>query len=159
MESYRLDEWEAALGSIRFIQENESFSTQSVLRGLHYQIPPHGQSKLIRVVCGAIKDVVVDMRPESPTFGRYYMEILDEINKKQLFVPSGFAHGFLTLSPQAVVLYKVDAPYHPAAERTLCFNDETLKIEWGGPSDSFILSDKDRNGLSWTAAIVDRLNP
>ena len=152
MESFRLDVWEAAVGPVRFIQENESYSVQGVLRGLHFQIPPYGQSKLVRVVCGAIRDVVVDMRPESPTFGQHHVEMLDEVNKRQLFVPSGFAHGFLTLSPQAIVQYKVDAPYVPAAERTLRYDDATLQIDWAAPPP-FILSHKDRYALSWDEAV------
>ena len=157
MESFRLDLWEAAVGHLHFIQENESFSSEGVLRGLHYQIPPYSQAKLVRVICGAIRDVVVDMRPESSTFGVYHIEILDEIEKKQLYIPSGFAHGFLTLSAEAVVLYKVDAPYHPEAERSLRFDDETLQIEWGLSADSCIVSEKDRRALSWNEA-VDELS-
>ena len=154
LERFRLDEWESILGPIKFIQENESFSTQGVLRGLHYQISPYGQSKLVHVAWGAIHDVVVDMRPDSPTFGQYHLELLDDKNKKQLFVPSGFAHGFVVLSSEAVVQYKVDAPYHPASERILRFDDPFLKIDWGVSPDSCILSDKDRQGLSWEEAIT-----
>jgi len=158
MERFRLDLWEQTVGAVRFVQENESFSTQGVLRGLHYQAPPHGQSKLVWVVWGAVCDVVVDMRPESPTFGRYHLEILDDKDKRQLFVPSRFAHGFLALSPQAVVQYKVDAPYVPEAERTLRFDDPFLQIDWGVSSDALILSHKDRNGFSWAEAIEDLTN-
>lgn len=157
-ERFKLNEWEQILGPIRFIQENESFSIQGVLRGLHYQIPPYGQSKLVQVVWGAVRDVVVDMRPDSDTFGQYHIELLDDKNKKQLFVPSGFAHGFLVLSPQSVVQYKVDAPYHPAAERTLRFDDPFLHIDWGVPPASCILSDKDRQGFSWQTAMIEILN-
>jgi len=153
MESFRMDEWEAILGPIKFIQDNESFSTQNVLRGLHFQIPPYGQSKLVRVVWGAIRDVVVDMRSGSPTFGHYYIELLDNKNNKQLFIPSGFAHGFIVLSPEAVVQYKVDVPYYPDFERILRFDDHFLQINWGVPPDSCILSDKDRRGLSWEEAV------
>ena len=158
MESFRLDVWEEVVGSVRFIQENESFSIQGVLRGLHYQLPPHGQSKLVRVVRGAVYDVVVDMRPASSTFGQYYMEILDDIDNKQLFVPAGFAHGFLVFSPEAIVQYKVDVPYVPEAERTLRFDDPTLQIEWGAPAAYCVVSEKDRCGLFWEVAIQEILN-
>ena len=155
MESFRPDLWESVIGPVRFIQENESFSTKGVLRGLHYQLRPFGQSKWVRVVVGTIKDVVVDMRPESATFGQYHIEILDDKDKKQLFVPNGFAHGFLVLSPEAVVQYKVDASYHPASERTLRFDDPFLQIDWGVSPDSCIVSDKDKLGLTWQKAIEE----
>ena len=158
MESYRFDLWESIIGSVRFIQENESFSLKMVLRGLHYQLPPYGQSKLIRTVWGSVMDVVVDMRPESSTFGKVHVEILDDRSKKQLFVPDRFAHGFLTLSKEAVVQYKVNAPYHPASERTLRFDDPYLQIDWGASTDSFLLSTKDLNGLSWMEAISPLIN-
>ena len=153
MESFRLDLWTAAVGAAAPIQENESFSVRGVLRGLHYQVPPFGQSKLVRVVCGAVRDVVVDMRPHSSTFGRVHIEILDDIDKKQLYIPSGCAHGFLTLSPQAIVHYKVDAPYVPHAERVIRFDDETLRIDWGDRAEISSLSVKDRCGLSWLEAV------
>jgi len=155
MESFRMDVWEPVIGPVRFIQENESFSTQGVLRGLHYQIPPYGQSKLIRTVWGAVMDVVVDLRPESSTFGQYQMEILDDKEKKQLFVPSRFAHGFIVLSSEAVVQYKVDVPYHPASERTLSFDDPYLQIDWGISPDCCVVSDKDRRGITWQEAIKE----
>jgi dTDP-4-dehydrorhamnose 3,5-epimerase len=153
MESFRYDVWGPYIGAVRFIQENESYSTQNVLRGLHYQILPYGQSKLVRAVWGTVMDVVVDMRPESPTFGCYHVEILDNIKKRQIFIPDRFAHGFLVLSPEAVVQYKVDAPYHPESERTLKFDDPFLSIDWGVPSDSCVVSGKDRSGLFWDEAI------
>jgi len=155
MESFRMDIWEPVIGSVRFIQENESFSTQDVLRGLHYQLPPYGQSKLIRTVWGTVMDVVVDMRLESSTFGQYHVEILDDKEKKQLFVPSCFAHGFVVISPEAIVQYKVDLPYHPISERTLRFDDPFLQIEWGVCLDSCILSDKDKLGLTWQEAVKE----
>ena len=153
MESFRFDVWEEVLGPVCFIQENESSSVKGVLRGLHYQVSPHGQSKLIRAVYGAVRDVVVDMRPKSVTFGQVHVEILDDIKKRQLFVPKGFAHGFLTLSSQAIVQYKVDAPYVAKAERTIRFDDDTLRIDWGVPSEISSLSVKDRYGLSWLEAV------
>ena len=158
MESFRLDEWEEEIGPVRFIQENESLSTQHVLRGLHYQLPPYGQSKLVRALSGIIQDVVVDMRPESPTFGHYHVEILDDTDKKMLFIPDRFAHGFLVLSKEAVVHYKVDAPYHPTSERTLRFDDPSLQIAWPILPDECIVSDKDRQGLLWESAIFEMMN-
>ncbi|MDR2585345.1 MAG: dTDP-4-dehydrorhamnose 3,5-epimerase [Prevotellaceae bacterium] len=158
MERFRMDEWERIVGPVRFIQENESFSMLGVMRGLHYQLPPYGQSKLVQVVWGAIRDVVVDMRPKSPTFGKHHVEILDDRYKKQLFVPAGFAHGFLVTSPEAVVHYKVDAPYHPTSERTLRFDDPFLHIDWGVSPDSCHLSEKDRNGYYWETAMFEIMN-
>jgi len=158
LESFRLDEWERILGPFRFFQENESFSHQGVLRGLHYQIPPYGQAKLIRVIWGAVLDVAVDMRTDQPTFGQYFQVELNNQNKRQLFIPSGFAHGFLTLSPQAIVVYKVDALYCQTAERTLHFDDPQLGIDWGLPPHSCLLSDKDSRGLSWESATLEILN-
>ena len=155
MECFWSDLWEQVIGPTRFIQDNESFSRQRVLRGLHYQLPPYGQSKLVRVVVGAVQDVVVDMRPDSPTFGQHHTEELNDQNKRQLFVPSGFAHGFLALSPEAVVQYKVDAPYVPEAERCLRFDDPALGIDWGVSPDSCLISKKDLHGLCWEAAIVE----
>jgi dTDP-4-dehydrorhamnose 3,5-epimerase len=158
LERFRLDEWKPILGQIKFIQENESFSTQGVLRGLHFQLPPYSQSKLVQVAWGSINDIVVDMRPDSSTFGQYHLENLDDKEKRQIFIPSGFAHGFVVLSPEAVVQYKVDVPYHPVSERTLRFDDPFLRIEWGVPTNSFILSDKDRLGLFWEEAITQLEN-
>jgi len=158
MESFRVDEWAPILGPVKFIQDNESYSTQNVLRGLHFQIPPYGQSKLVRVAWGAIYDVVVDMRLGSPTFGQYHIELIDDKNSKQIFIPSGFAHGFIVLSSEAVVQYKVNAPYHPASERTLRFDEPFLNIDWGVSLNSCILSDKDRRGLSWDEAIKELNN-
>ena len=158
LESFRLDLWEKVVGPVRFIQDNESFSLHGVLRGLHYQLPPYGQSKLVRVVRGAVRDVVVDMRPDSPTYGQHHTEELNDQNKRQLFVPSGFAHGFLALSPEAVLQYKVDAPYVPEAERCLRFDDPALGIDWGVSPNSCLLSNKDRHGLSWEAAIDEIVN-
>jgi dTDP-4-dehydrorhamnose 3,5-epimerase len=148
MESFRADLWEQELGLLCFIQENESYSLRGVLRGLHFQEAPYAQSKLVRVVKGCIRDVVVDLRPDSPGYGRYHAEILSEENKLQLFVPKGFAHGFVALSDEAVVQYKVDAPYKPEAERCLRFDDADLQIDWGLDASECILSDKDRKGLS-----------
>ena len=129
-----------------FVQDNHSKSTQGVLRGLHYQLPPKAQEKLVRVIQGEIYDVVVDIRKDSPTFGQWLGEVLTGHNKKQLWIPSGFAHGFLVLSETAEVLYKATHFYAPKSERCIVWNDPTIRIDWpihGEP----ILSDKDQHGL------------
>lgn len=126
-----------------FIQDNQSFSTRGVLRGLHFQNAPHAQTKLVRVLSGAIMDVVVDLRKNEPTFGKSFSIELSAENRKQLYVPKGFAHGFSVLSNAAEVLYKCDNYYHRESEGGLLFNDPVLAIDWGIPSDNIILSDKD----------------
>lgn len=126
-----------------FIQDNQSRSTQGVLRGLHYQIGEFAQSKLIRVLRGEILDVVVDLRENSPFFGMSYSVVLSEDNYRQLYIPKGFAHGFLTLSPTADILYKCDAYYHKIAEAGIRYNDPELKIDWGFDASQLILSEKD----------------
>ena len=129
---------------INFIQDNESFSNYGVLRGLHFQKPPFQQSKLIRVSHGEIQDVVVDLRKGSSTFGQYISIILSKKNKKQLFIPKGFAHGFLCLSKKCSVYYKCTNYRNANSEKTLLWNDKKLKINWGIKKP--ILSKKDRNG-------------
>ena len=127
----------------RFVQDNHSLSVErGVLRGLHYQLPPRAQAKLVRVIRGEIYDVVVDLRRGSPTFGEWEGFVLSAENKRQLFVPRGFAHGFCTLAPNTEVIYKVDDVYAPELERGIAWNDPALGIDW--PVDSPILSDKDR---------------
>jgi len=127
----------------RFVQDNHSLSVErGVLRGLHYQLPPRAQAKLVRVIRGEIYDVVVDLRRGSPTFGEWEGFVLSAENKRQLFVPRGFAHGFCTLAPNTEVIYKVDDFYAPELERGIAWNDPALGIDW--PVDSPILSDKDR---------------
>jgi dTDP-4-dehydrorhamnose 3,5-epimerase len=126
-----------------FIQDNESKSAKNVLRGLHFQLPPYAQTKLIRVIFGEILDVVVDLRHDSPTFGSPYSIILNDSNKLQLLVPKGFAHGFLVLSDSAVVSYKVDAPYSPEHDRGIVYNDPVLNIKWNN-LENVVLSQKDR---------------
>lgn len=128
---------------INFVQENESFSSQGVLRGLHYQLDPFSQSKLVRVVQGSILDVAVDLRKSSATFGKYITKELNDTNKDQLFIPKGFAHGFIVLSENAVISYKVDNYYSPAHERGIAFNDKQLNINWGSNSNKLI-SKKDK---------------
>ncbi len=123
-ESFNAADFEAATGiRTRFVQDNESVSRYGVVRGLHYQRAPHAQSKIVRVVSGRILDIAVDLRQGSPTFGRHVAVELSADNRRQLFIPRGFAHGFATLSPQAVVQYKCDAPYVPSAEGGVAWND------------------------------------
>ena len=129
--------------TIRFVQDNQSSSSYGVIRGLHYQLNPYAQSKLIRVLSGSILDVAVDMRKGSPTFGRHFDIELSAENKKQLLVPKGFAHGFSVLSERAEVLYKCDEFYHKGSEGGIRFNDPALNIDWQIPPDKAIISDKD----------------
>jgi dTDP-4-dehydrorhamnose 3,5-epimerase len=127
-----------------FVQDNQSRSTYGVIRGLHYQQPPYAQAKLIRVLEGIILDVAVDIRKESPTYGRHFALELSAENKKQLFIPEGFAHGFSVLSPTAVVLYKCNAYYNRASEGGILFSDPQLGIDWKLNADEAIISDKDQ---------------
>ncbi|MDR0728761.1 MAG: dTDP-4-dehydrorhamnose 3,5-epimerase [Prevotellaceae bacterium] len=143
-ESFRQDAFEKHIGAVRFVQDNESQSSYGVLRGLHYQLPPFAQSKLVRVIRGAVLDVAVDIRPGSPTFGKYVGVELSADNKRQLFVPRGMAHGFVVLSDTAVFAYKVDNYYAPQAERGIRFDDPTIGIDWQVPANKLILSSKDK---------------
>ena len=137
---------------IDFIQDNHSYSAeQGTLRGLHYQLNPKSQTKLVRCTQGAIFDVAVDIRQDSPTYGQWYGVELSAENKKQLLVPKGFAHGFLTLTPDVEVQYKVDELYSPEHDRSIQWNDSTLKIDWPINSNP-ILSDKDQNAPSFKDA-------
>jgi len=143
-ESFNQKKFEEAIGrSITFVQDNHSKSIKGVLRGLHYQLPPHAQGKLVRVVQGEVFDVAVDIRKSSPTFGQWIGEILSEENKKQLWIPEGFAHGFLTLSETAEFLYRTTAYYSPTSERSIQWNDPSIQIIWPIPIPPQ-LSDKDR---------------
>lgn len=130
-----------------FVQDNESHSRYGVVRGLHYQLPPFAQGKLVRVVHGAIMDFAVDIRRGSPTFGKYFSYRLDDRNRHQMFIPRGFAHGFVALEEGTVVAYKCDNHYSPGHERTVIWNDPLIGIDWCVPSDHLIVSDKDSNGL------------
>lgn len=130
--------------NVRFVQDNESRSSYGVVRGLHFQLPPHAQSKLVRAVKGCVRDVAVDIRRGSPTFGRYVATDLSEENHRQMFIPRGFAHGFAVLSDEAVVEYKCDSYYAPRSEGAVLWNDPDLNIDWGLPHADVILSDKDR---------------
>lgn len=144
-ETFRQDTLEDFLGySVNFCQENESKSVKGVLRGLHYQIAPFAQSKLVRVIKGSVLDVAVDIRKESSTFGQYDVVELNETNKKQLFIPKGFAHGFVVLSDEVIFSYKVDNYYNPEAERGILYNDKNLNIDWVLNANQFILSEKDK---------------
>lgn len=128
----------------QFIQDNQSKSTYGVLRGLHFQNPPHAQAKLIRAVSGTILDAVVDIRKSSPTYGKHFSIELSAENKKQLLVPKGFAHGFSVLSETAEILYKCDAFYNKASEGGLRFDDPFFNIDWKVPHDKVLLSEKDK---------------
>jgi dTDP-4-dehydrorhamnose 3,5-epimerase len=127
-----------------FIQDNQSFSQKGTLRGLHYQNPPFAQTKLVRVLQGEIIDVAVDLRKDSPTFGKHFSVLLSAENKKQLLVPQGFAHGFSVLSETAVVLYKCDQYYNKESEGGIRFDDSTLEVDWGIDLKNAIVSEKDQ---------------
>lgn len=127
----------------QWVQDNQSGSSYGVIRGLHYQLPPNAQTKLVRVLRGEILDAVVDIRKGSPTYGKAFTVLLSADNKKQLLVPKGFAHGFSVLSPQAEVLYKCDGFYARESEGGIIYNDPALGIDWQVPSDKAIISDKD----------------
>lgn len=143
-ETFRQDTLEEFLGyNIPFCQDNESKSSFGVLRGLHYQLPPFAQTKLVRVIQGVVLDVAVDIRKGSPTFGQHIAVELTAENKKQLLVPRGFAHGFVVLSEEAVFAYKVDNYYSPESDRGIAFNDEFLNIDWKITVDEMKLSEKD----------------
>ncbi|MEM7055848.1 MAG: dTDP-4-dehydrorhamnose 3,5-epimerase [Bacteroidota bacterium] len=139
----------------RFVQENQSFSRQGTIRGLHYQLVPHAQAKLIRVLAGKIWDVAVDLRQGTDTFGQWEGIILSAANKKQLLIPRGYAHGFAVLSQQATVLYKCDAFYCPAAEAGIHFLDPTLAIDWKLGTQQPIVLEKDKQLPSFQAATMN----
>lgn len=145
VEMFRADKLEAFLGfNVNFCQDNESKSSKGVLRGLHYQLPPFAQTKLVRVIQGRVLDVAVDIRKNSPTFGRYVAVELSGENKKQLFVPRGFAHGFVVLEDNTVFAYKVDNYYSPECDRGIAFDDDALGIDWILKQEELNLSAKDR---------------
>jgi dTDP-4-dehydrorhamnose 3,5-epimerase len=145
VETFRQDLFEGFVGyKVNFIQDNESKSTRGVLRGLHYQLPPHTQAKLVRVIEGSVLDVAVDIRKSSPTFGQHVAVELTGENKHQIFVPHGFAHGFVVLSGSATFAYKVDNYYAPDHDRGIAFDDVRLNIDWQLPLAKLQLSDKDK---------------
>lgn len=142
MESYSRERYETICGTT-FVQDNESRSSYGVVRGLHYQRDPYAQAKLVRVIVGRVWDVAVDLRPDSPTYGKHIAVELTEDNHRQFFIPRGFAHGFCVLSDVAVFQYKVDNYYHPASEGAVAWDDPTLAIPWPIRPEEMILSEKD----------------
>ena len=145
MESFNEKTFQEGVGQkVTFVQDNQSFSTKGVLRGLHYQCGAHAQAKLVRVLDGEVLDVAVDLRPESLTFGQYEAVLLSAENQIQFFVPRGFAHGFLVLSETATFFYKCDNFYNKESEGGILYNDETLNINWNFPIQDLIISDKDK---------------
>lgn len=144
-ESFNARDFAAATGlDINFVQDNESRSNYGVLRGLHFQRAPYQQSKLVRVIEGKVLDVVVDLRKDSSSFGKWFSILLSSENHLQLFIPKGFAHGYCVLSETALFQYKCDEFYHPEAEDGLIWNDPDIAVEWGVPEDKLILSEKDK---------------
>lgn len=154
MEAFKKEEFEANIGKVNFIQDNESKSSYGVLRGLHYQKGEFCQAKLVRVIKGEVLDVAVDLRESSPTFGKYVSVLLNEENKRQFFIPRGFAHGFLVLSEEAIFTYKVDNVYAPQAEASVLYNDKDLSIDWPISENQIIMSDKDKTAKAFKDADV-----
>ncbi|MDO5129861.1 MAG: dTDP-4-dehydrorhamnose 3,5-epimerase [Prevotellaceae bacterium] len=147
-EAWKKEEFEQHVGRVDFIQDNESKSSYGVLRGLHYQKGDSSQAKLVRVIKGRVVDVAVDIRRNSPTFGKYVMVELSDENKRQFFIPRGFAHGFLVLSDEAVFTYKVDNPYAPQSEASIRYDDPDIAINWPIDAKDILTSAKDLNALS-----------
>lgn len=152
MEAFKEEEFRTHIGDVHFVQDNESKSSFGVLRGLHYQKGEYSQAKLVRVIKGKVLDVAVDLRKSSPTFGKYVSVELSEDNKRQFFIPRGFAHGFLVLSEEAIFTYKVDNGYAPQAEASVRFNDETVGIDWPVAESQLLLSEKDGHAVSFKDA-------
>lgn len=148
METFRQEEFDSMVAPVRFVQDNESKSTRGVLRGLHYQKDAYSQAKLVRVIQGRVLDVAVDLRKSSPTFLQHVAVELSGENKRQLFVPRGFAHGFVVLSDEAVFCYKVDNVYAPQAECCIRYDDPAIGVEWPLPAEELLLSAKDAQGIS-----------
>jgi dTDP-4-dehydrorhamnose 3,5-epimerase len=150
METYREGE-----GAIRWVQDNESMSHRGVLRGMHFQRPPHAQAKLVSVVQGSVYDVVVDLRPASPTYGQHFGTVLSGENHRRLFIPEGFAHGFLTLDDHSIFQYKCSALYAPGSEGAIDYRDANLGIDWaaawGSDPQSWRVSDKDQHGMAFAS--------
>lgn len=145
MESFNQNTFEKGIGQqVQFVQDNQSFSSKGVLRGLHYQTGNHAQAKLVRVLSGEVLDVAVDIRPESPTFGQYEAILLSAENQKQFYIPRGFAHGFLVLSETATFFYKCDNFYNKESEGGLIYNDQTVGIDWQFSTAHLIISEKDQ---------------
>ena len=152
METFRQEEFDKQVGRTVFVQDNESKSTYGVLRGLHYQRSVYSQAKLVRVISGTVVDVAVDLRRSSLTFGQYVAVELSGENKRQLFIPRGFAHGFLVLSPEAVFTYKVDNIYAPQWEASIRFDDPDINVNWPIAAKDMKLSPKDKNGMAFKQA-------
>ena len=143
-ESFNVKDFVSAIGqTVNFVQDNESRSRYGVVRGLHFQMPPYAQSKLVRVIVGKVLDVAVDLRRQSPTYGKHVAVELSAENHRQLFIPRGFAHGFAVLSEDVVFQYKCDNYYAPSHEGAIAWDDATLAIDWHVPSEKVILSEKD----------------
>jgi len=145
MESYNQQNINKLLGNVNFVQDNESESSRGVLRGLHFQKPPYTQAKLVRCLKGSVLDVVLDLRKDSKTYGIFETISLTEENKKQLFIPKGFAHGFIVLSKSAIFSYKVDNYYNPDSECGILWSDLDLNIDWKINKNEIIVSEKDKN--------------
>lgn len=155
LETFNEERFRALTGTdLKFVQDNESLSHKHVLRGLHFQLDPHAQGKLVRVLRGAVLDVIVDLRPASPTYGQHMKVHLDGISKRMFWVPPGFAHGFVALEDDTLFVYKCTAYYHQPSERTINWDDPDLAIDWGTTTP--LVSEKDRNGSpfrgNWAAA-------
>ena len=145
LESFNLGKFKENVYPIKFVQDNESKSSKGVLRGLHFQKPPFNQAKLVRCIEGKVMDVAVDIRKGSPTYGKHVAVELSGENKRQLFVPRGFAHGFSVLSESAVFAYKVDNTYNPESDSGVRYDDQELNIDWGLTKEEVQLSEKDKN--------------
>ena len=144
MESFNENTFQNGIGQqVHFVQDNQSFSSRGVLRGLHYQTGEHAQAKLVRVLLGEVLDVAVDIRPDSETFGQHVAVLLSAENQKQLFVPRGFAHGFIVLSETATFFYKCDNFYNKESEGGIIYNDDSMKIDWQLPENELLISEKD----------------
>ena len=144
VETYNEKRYREAGIEVRFVQDNQSCSSYGVVRGLHFQRPPYSQAKLVTCTVGRVLDVAVDLRKDSPTFGQWFSVELNEENKRQFFIPKGFAHGFSVLSNQAIFTYKCDELYHPEADGGLLLNDPDLAIDWQVPEELRIISEKDK---------------
>lgn len=145
IESFNENTFQKGIGNkVHFVQDNQSFSSKGVLRGLHYQVGEHSQAKLVRVLSGEVLDVAVDIRPNSKTFGQYVSVLLSAENQTQFFVPRGFAHGFLVLSETATFFYKCDNFYNKESEGGIIYNDTTINVDWDFPEEELIISEKDR---------------
>jgi dTDP-4-dehydrorhamnose 3,5-epimerase len=154
-ESFHSGKWANHGIDCLFVQDNESFSTYGVIRGLHYQLAPYAQAKLVRVISGAVFDVAVDIRKGSPNFGQWFGIELSSENKRQLFIPHGFAHGFSVLSPTAIFTYKCDGYYNKESERAIRFDDPELAIDWQIPGDKGLVSAKDLQALPFHSADIN----